>query len=160
MVLILLVFLAALAVVALLRRSPSFVRKRSVDIGERMELAAKVCEAAARDSFRIHLDYSLESLTVLDGLIDREFKSNVATDDVGLVLAAYVGEVLVRQHKAKWLQPVSDEQPKLRLPDHAEAISPFELVDEKLKSPDTVSLAQRAEELFAPLPDVTDATAS
>src|ERR1035437_8953806 len=97
MLTIVLLLLAGLAVIAVGRLVIVAFRKRRDTTGDQMELASRICEAAARDAFAIELDHSLESLTTLDELIERGFASaRELPDDTLLVLGAYLGQVLVR----------------------------------------------------------------
>jgi hypothetical protein len=66
---------------------------------------AALCVSAALLIHDIELDYSVESLELLEGLLDRLRQDGVAVEQVAEVLFAcgcYVGEVFVRQAGANW----------------------------------------------------------
>ena len=66
---------------------------------------AALAVSAAQLIQDIELDYSIESLELLDGLLERLHQDGVAVDQVAEVLFAcgcYVGEVFVRHAGAAW----------------------------------------------------------
>ncbi|MDP4199313.1 MAG: hypothetical protein Q8922_10615 [Bacteroidota bacterium] len=139
---ILLLLIAGFAFVAVVIFSSTAFGRRGTPTADRMDLAARICEASARDAFSIELDYSIESLPLLDNLIERGFASGSgATDDTKLVLAAYVGQVFVRAGKAIWQEARDDSNPRLLMRDNQEVVSPFEIINQKLQAPESINVA-------------------
>ena len=148
MLTIVLLLLAGLAVIAVGRLVIIAFRKRRDTTGEQMELASRICEAAARDAFDIELDYSLESLAKLDELIEGGFASVPEVhEDTRLVLGAYLGQVLVHCCGAKW-RAADQEHARATLvfPPSIQSISPFEMVERKLCAPLETSISAEARE--------------
>lgn len=150
MLTIVLLLLAAVAVVLFARLSFIGFRKRQNSVAEQMDLASRICEAAARDAFDVELDHSLDSLAKLDELIEQGFAGVLeVTDDTVYVLAAYFGQVLVHACGAEW-QPASvqNSKPTLRIQSSQESVSPFEIIERKLRTPQDTKLAAEARELM------------
>lgn len=66
---------------------------------------AQLCVSAAHNVDGITLDYSVESLAKLDGIIEAMRQDGVSTQDVAETLfsfGCYVGEVFVRHARGRW----------------------------------------------------------
>jgi hypothetical protein len=131
------------------------------DIGERMARLAFVQVQAAREaSGGVFLDYSPESLGVLDELIHRHMR-RLRTDpaEVAEVVGAYVGEVLRRRHGLEWVEV--DGRALLRRPDGG-TLDPIARARRRLEEGMRFSLARYAEAVAAgrPNPEADAATAA
>jgi hypothetical protein len=72
---------------------------------EAAPMHAELCVSAAREVDGIELDYSVESLVKLDGIIENLRREGVASEQVAETLftfGCYVGEVFVRQAGGRW----------------------------------------------------------
>lgn len=109
---------------------------------ERMRRMAAICSATGKKVFAENLDYTLESVARLERIImvgwgesDEEPKPEVIES-----FSAYIGEVLVRRSKGRWVTSVGDDYPGmiLFLPreegEEALTVSPFLLIEEKFKN--------------------------
>lgn len=141
------IFLALLLVAALIvawstRAWSAGFGRRADTITERMSLAAKICQAAARSAFSVELDHSLESLSSLDGIIDSDFASSPQINDDSIhVIGAYLGDVFLREIGGRWSRlDASATYPKILLAS-GEEFDPFEVVSAKLHFPE-ISLEQ------------------
>jgi hypothetical protein len=149
-----LLLFVTLAALALSIRSHSRVKKlrEKRSDNERMKLAAKICEAATRDAFGLDLDYSLESISALDQAITSNWSQNadhsVFSQNSLFVLSAYLGEIFVRSHGAEWILTGNASVPYLYFTDIDLKASPFDLVEQKLEQPATVSLDAAARDLI------------
>lgn len=100
----------------------------------------------------IELNYLPESLTVVDILIDKERETKVGlTEEMAVVLlslGAYVGEVMVRNMKAKWVYGAEDKthDPLLILVDEKYAINVVSMVFRRFIVGDPHSVAAMYEE--------------
>lgn len=66
---------------------------------------AELCVSMARSVSGVELDYSVESLEVLDGIIEGLRREGVVEEQMGETLFAfgcYLGEVFVRQAGGRW----------------------------------------------------------
>jgi hypothetical protein len=149
-----LLLFVTLAALALVTRRRARAKKRRLEVTENssMKLAAQICEAAARDAFRIELDYSIESLNLLDTAIATNWTDslNLGTpSDTFTVFAAYVGEIFVRGFGAQWKEVKADSAvPYLFFRDSDLKASPFDLVEQKLTQPTAISLHSAAQSLL------------
>ncbi|HWF43786.1 MAG TPA: hypothetical protein VG537_04000, partial [Candidatus Kapabacteria bacterium] len=171
-----LLVLTGLALISLaLRARPAKRERRRSDYSERkLELAAQICEASARDAFDVELDHTDASLVTLDAMIAEEWRessdnnTNEKLLDELYVLGAYVGDVLVRHHSAEWhmkaasldkgsgfvrkdqpLLPEIASWPCLYFNDANLIASPFEMVEHKLREPKTFRIMEAVERLLA-----------
>ena len=120
-------------------------------IERRMDIAARMCEAAARDSFQIELDHTMESLTAFDQLLDTGWSSTrPMTEDTRYVIAAYFGDLFVRECGARWSAPRSGNgEPMLEFPKSRVKADPFAIIEYKVQLPDAVKLSTIGESLRA-----------
>jgi hypothetical protein len=111
---------------------------------ERMGKLARICVEAVARHFSDELDYSVESIRSVDMLIisgwGPDERRGTVPLNVRLAFGAYVGEVLSRKTRGRWVSGLSDEEPAtlLFLDENDEpivSISPFALVSEKLDDP-------------------------
>lgn len=75
------------------------------------DIAAEIVESAQEIS-RVTLDYSVESLQLVDDIIDEFHREKLDFDDMAETLYAfgcYVGEVFVRNAGATWRASTQDE---------------------------------------------------
>ena len=156
-----LLVLTGLALISLaLRSRPKERTRRRDDYSERrLELGARICEAAAKDAFGVDLDHTDESLTKLDELIadgwtgaDTIASSAESQRDPLYVFASYVGDILVRHHQAEWrLSIISSGTPWPSLYFKAADLtaSPFEMVERKLHDPEHFKITEAVEHLLA-----------
>ncbi len=116
---------------------------------DRMAKTAAVCVALARKHFGETLDYSPESLNVVNRIIISGWGTE-GTDPVDpqltTVFGAYLGEIIVRRTRGRWVSGFSDEEPASILylgpGDKVQAsFSPFMMVREKFNAPLTVNLS-------------------
>ncbi len=66
---------------------------------------AEIAVSAANNIDNVELDYSPESLEIVDSILGRFHQDQAPVDQIGAVLFAfgcYVGEVLVRQAGGRW----------------------------------------------------------
>jgi hypothetical protein len=105
----------------------------------RMHKLAAICAAAGRKSFSENLDYSVESIAAVDRAIMKGWgeSDEEPSPDMILTFGAYVGEVLVRHSRGRWVSSLDENEPASVLlltrdkePD-AINVSPFMLVREK-----------------------------
>jgi hypothetical protein len=69
---------------------------------------AELCVSAVKDIEEVELDYSVESLETLDGIIEKLRQEGVTSDKVAETLftfGCYVGEVFVRNAGGRWCSP-------------------------------------------------------
>ncbi|MCE2504399.1 MAG: hypothetical protein J4G05_10130 [Chlorobi bacterium] len=111
---------------------------------KRMGKIARLCSAAVERHFGETLDFTPESIKVLDRVILSGWGKTKRIDEiplhVRLSFGAYVGEILVRKTPGRWVSGLNEEEPAsiLFLDDKDEAlvnISPFLMVREKLANP-------------------------
>ncbi len=117
-----------------------------------MDIAARICEAAARDAFGIELDHSLSSLALLDQMILQEWVLPGSTTGMATAtrrgFAAYFGDVFVRSYSARWsIIGASTEEPRLEFPKCRVIVDPFALLQYKLQDPESVHLAELGDRL-------------
>lgn len=109
---------------------------------ERMRRMAGLCAQFGGRVFGEHLDYSIESVGRLDRMIMAGWGSSSSVENPGEgvieSLGAYLGEVLIRRSRGRWVTSVNDQEPGmiLFLPrdegDESQTVSPFMLIREKL----------------------------
>jgi hypothetical protein len=170
-----LLVLTGLALISLaLRSRPNKRERRRSDYSDRkLERAAQICEASARDAFEVELDHTDASLATLDAMISEEWEASDNSTNEKLrgelyILGAYVGDVLVRHHSAEWQSKaaslntgpgVGQKDPTL-LPEIASwpciyfndanlIASPFEMIEHKLREPKTFRITEAVERLIA-----------
>ncbi len=167
----LLFFFIALALLPLALRNSSMrqERRRRKQNKERMNIGARICEAAARDAFGLELDHSPESIASLDSLITHGWgDGTVGTagtndlsaerDDPTFVLGAYVGNVFVRNGKAEW--QFEDGKALLYFPKWKRKVSLFDLIQQKLREPDRIHLEEETDHWqISEMPQNDDANA-
>jgi hypothetical protein len=69
---------------------------------------AALCVSAVKNVDGVELDYSVGSLTMLDGIIEKLRRDGVSSGDVAETLftfGCYVGEVFVRNASGRWCSP-------------------------------------------------------
>ena len=112
--------------------------------------ASMVVKQAAK--IGIELDYSPESLTHIDTIIDKDRQVGIGmTDDMKIELtslAAYVGEVMIRNMNAKWARGVETptQDPLLILVDEKYAINVVSMVMRRFASGEPASVAKMYKE--------------
>ncbi len=113
-----------------------------------MAVGSQICEAAARDAFHVELDHSRSSIAALDALMEDGWgNGNVGSDDrleeandLTFVLAAYLGEVFVRDGTASWQ---SEKGASVLYFRNLKRVAwPFELIEQKLREPREISLVK------------------
>lgn len=70
---------------------------------------AELAVAAARNVDAIELDYSVTSLEAVDRILARFHDQRLTPDQIGetvFAVGAYVGEVIVRTAKGRWVDPL------------------------------------------------------
>lgn len=116
---------------------------------DRMTKVAAICVSLARKHFGETLDYSPESLAVVDRIIlsgwGTDGIENPSTD-LTSVFGAYVGEIVVRRTRGRWVSGFSDDEPATILyvgtGDRVQAsFSPFMMIREKFRDPRGPDLA-------------------
>ena len=164
-----LLILTGLALITLALRSRR--KKRTVRRGDyseyKLELGARICEAAARNAFGVDLDHTDASLRKLDELIaagwaDTSTHDSTAQRDILYVIAAYIGDVLIRHHHAEWrldriqhsssietqVMSLNPTLPYLYFNNTAIMASPFEIAEHKLREPGIYSIAEAIHRLL------------
>lgn len=109
---------------------------------ERMRKLAGLCATIGSRVFGEKFDFSLESVAAVDRAVMRGWGESepAADDDVVLSFGAYLGEVLVRHTRGRWVTGLVEGEPGEVLflaPSDDEAVnfSPFRLVREKFENP-------------------------
>lgn len=104
---------------------------------DRMHKLAAICASIGRRVFAEDFDFTVESISRLDRAImtgwgEGEHEHN---PDVFLTFGAYVGEVLVRRTRGRWVSGLSEADPAAVLflgpNNETVSVSPFLLVREK-----------------------------
>ena len=119
------------------------LERRRNEAEQRLETAARICEAAARDAFHISLDHSIASIDWLDEMIDKGWmepnNAQGSTTDSPFAIGAYLGDVFVRHHLAVWNWESGKTLLFFAL--SKRTVSPFELIEQKLREPFSVNLS-------------------
>lgn len=107
-------------------------------VPERMRKLAAICAMVGRSAFKQEFDYSVESIARLDQAIVSAWgeTEELPAQEVVLSFGAYVGEVLVRRTRGRWVSGLSASDPANILflgptDDDAVSFSPFLFVREK-----------------------------
>jgi hypothetical protein len=130
---------------------------------DRMHKLAAICASVGRHAFGEDFDFSVESIALLDRAITAgwgEMGNTSVAADVLLSFGAYLGEVLVRRTRGRWVSGWTEEEPATVLflgpKDETVNVSPFLLVREKFDNMYTFDLAiaftaleQKLKELMA-----------
>lgn len=104
---------------------------------DRMHKLAAICASIGRRAFAEDFDFTVESITRVDRAITAGWgESDEERDpDVILSFGAYVGEVLVRRTRGRWVSGLTDADPAsvlfLAPNNETVSVSPFLLVREK-----------------------------
>lgn len=107
---------------------------------DRMHKLAAICASIARGTFGEEFDFTVESIARVDraiiaGWADAAEANKAIPDDVILSFGAYIGEVLVRRTRGRWVSGWTEAEPATVLflgpKDEAVNVSPFLLVREK-----------------------------
>ncbi len=83
------------------------IRLPKPPIPENAQAYADMAVHAAKNVDEVDLDYSAESLEIVDGILGRFHQDKVPAEQIGGTLfsfGCYVGEVFVRQFGGKWLK--------------------------------------------------------
>jgi hypothetical protein len=155
----LLFFFIALALLPLALRNSGareLRRQRARDV-EQMTIGARICEIVARDAFGIELDHSMESITALDALITNGWADTAAgtntwsneEHDPTFVLGSYLGDIFIRHEHSEW-QWEHDEA-FLYFSNGKRTVSPFDLIQRKLREPLEVHLKEETTKWLIPL---------
>ena len=111
---------------------------------ERMGKIARLCASAVERHFGEHLDFTPESIKILDRVMLSGWGKAKGIDEIPLNVrisfGAYLGEILARKTAGRWVSGFTEEEPAsiLFLDDQDEAltnVSPFHMVHEKLANP-------------------------
>lgn len=112
-------------------------------VWERMGRVARFCAGLVEKHFGEELDFTPESLAVLDRVVVSGWGTQGGPDsvpvNVRITFGAYIGEILVRRTPGRWVSSFSEEQPATVLfldPDDKMVanVSPFLLVREKFSN--------------------------
>ncbi len=106
---------------------------------DRMKKLAAICASLGRRVFGEEFDFTVESIGRLDRAIIRGWgdleEDQEVSQDVLLSFGAYLGEVLVRRTRGRWVSGLTDNDPATVLflgpNDETVSVSPFMLVREK-----------------------------
>jgi hypothetical protein len=104
---------------------------------ERMKKLAANCATTCRRVFSEELNYTIESIDALERAITMGWGNaeEEVSHDVILSFGAYMGEVLVRRTRGRWVSGLTDDDPATVLflgpGDEAVSVSPFLLAREK-----------------------------
>lgn len=110
---------------------------------DRMTKVAAICVSLTRKHFGETLDYSPESLALVDRVITsgwgEEPMQNVP-ERLTTVFGAYLGEIIVRRTRGRWVTGFSDDEPASILyvgpGDSVQAsLSPFMMIRQKFRDP-------------------------
>ena len=108
---------------------------------QRMRKIATMCVASSRRAFGEEFDYSMESVAKLDRAIVKGWGNSgeEVSNEVILSFGAYLGEILVRRTRGRWVSGMTDLEPAAILflgasEDDAVSFSPFMLVREKFNN--------------------------
>ncbi len=108
----------------------------------RMRKLADICASVGRRVFSENLDFTVESIAAIDRAVIKGWGDEESGDlhpDVILAFGAYIGEVLVRHSRGRWVSGLTDDEPASILfltrdkEQEAVSISPFLLVREKFQ---------------------------
>lgn len=115
---------------------------------DRMHKLAAICASIGRRAFGEEFDFSVESITRVDRAIARAWGDADVDEVDAMVLdsfGAYVGEVLVRRTRGRWVSGIAQSEPAsilLLVPGgETVSVSPFLLVREKFAKPYRFDLA-------------------
>jgi hypothetical protein len=104
---------------------------------DRMKKLAGISASLGQRVFGEELDFTVESIGRLDRAILRGWGDGEHEPDPGVILSfgAYLGEVLVRRTRGRWVSGMSEAEPATVLllgpKEEAVSVSPFLLVREK-----------------------------
>lgn len=107
---------------------------------DRMHKLAAICASIGRRVFAEDFDFTLESIARLDKAIVKGWGEGEKEYDPDLILAfgAYMGEVLVRRTRGRWVSALTGTDPAIILllgpNDETVSVSPFMLVREKFEN--------------------------
>jgi hypothetical protein len=107
---------------------------------DRMHKLAAICASIGRRTFGEDFDFSVESISRVDRAIMTGWgeSEDDVNPDVLLSFGAYVGEVLVRRTRGRWVSGMTDTDPATVLflgpGDETVSVSPFMLVRQKFDS--------------------------
>lgn len=107
---------------------------------DRMHKLAAICASTGRRAFGEELDFTVESIAKIDRAIMSGWgdKEGPIDPDVLLTFGAYVGEVLVRRTRGRWVSSLIEDDPGTVLflgpGDETVNVSPFMLVREKFEN--------------------------
>ena len=152
----------ALLPLALRNSGARELRRQRAREMERITIGAQICEAAARDTFEVELDHSKESIGLLDAMITHGWSNGTNTSvgedyDPVYIMGAYVGDVFVRAGNAEWRW--ENGEAFLYLSQWKRKISPFDLIQQKLRDPLHVNLNEEIAMWLMPLiPHENDAS--
>lgn len=116
---------------------------------DRMGKIARFCVSTVEKHFGEVLDFSAESVKVLDRVIlsgwGEESQGKISLN-VRILFGAYLGEILARKTSGRWVSGLEEEEPAsilfLDKSDQALAsVSPFMMVGQKLANPWTFDLS-------------------
>ena len=165
-----LVFLFAFTIYSLVRvRRTHGAQENLTQARKDLATAATIACAAAMNAFHLQLDYSDESVELLNRMIEMCWGRQNSGGEIGtiglsadspndfhrsidqneFVLAAYLGELLVRNHSAKWqVDPARHPYPYVLFSNQKPA-SPFDLIRAKFSDPPGFSLVSAYNSLLA-----------
>ena len=109
---------------------------------DRMGKIAQLCASSVEKHFGEVLDFTPESLKVLDRVILSGWgeEGGVAPLNVRVSFGAYIGEILARRTSGRWVSGIEEEEPASilfldRNDDAVVNVSPFMMVREKFANP-------------------------
>lgn len=107
----------------------------------RMRKLATMCVSTSRRAFKEDFDYTMESVARLDRAIVKGWgdSDEEVSNEVILSFGAYLGEILVRRTRGRWVSGMTDSEPAAILflgadENDAVSFSPFMLVREKFNN--------------------------
>lgn len=125
----------------LLNIEPTTILTHEEPSDVRMKKLADICATAGRRSFGEELDYSMSSISRIDRVIQRGWGNTTEqpSPDVVTALGAYIGEVLARNSRGRWVSDLTYLDPATLLfvprnvapEEDVIRVSPFMMVREK-----------------------------
>ncbi|KXK52536.1 MAG: hypothetical protein IPM61_10140 [Chlorobi bacterium] len=136
----------------LLNIEPTTILTHEEPSDVRMKKLANICASVGRRSFGEDLDYSVSSIGRVDRMIRRGWGkqgSQPPSDDAVTVIGAYVGEVLARNSRGRWVSDLTYLDPATLLfvprnvapEEDVIRVSPFMMIRQKIANMNGYDLA-------------------
>ena len=107
------------------------------NLQKKMLRNAQICAESVMTSFDKVLNYTSESIRVLDEVINTLYKkkgiSNASKDKLVLTFGSYFGQTFINNHTGMWFEHPNFKLPIIFAPRALFEFSPFEIMDKKFQ---------------------------